>query len=84
MEQQIIDKKYDEKFSMKDLALIKNFVKYLNPYLGSFTFFILMQIAATFVMMAEPLIWGDFLNNLNKNIAENLTDIIKSTDSINN
>ncbi len=75
MEQQIIDKKYDEKFSMKDLALIKNFIKYLKPYLGSFIFFILMQIAATFVMMAEPLIWGDFLNNLNKSIAENLTDI---------
>ena len=50
---------------MKDFAVLKEFFKYLKPYLGKFLFGLSLDIIITFFFVIMPKIYGELINYFN-------------------
>lgn len=60
-----------DKFSAKDMVLLKRFAKYMKPYLWKLLFFLLLDMVGTICIAAEPMLWGEFLNALERSLLNN-------------
>lgn len=64
----ISQQKMKDNYSIKDLVLLKNFLKYLRPYTIPFIFYLILNCFATVAISSEALLWGYYLNALDGKI----------------
>lgn len=70
-----VDKSYDEKFKIKDLALLKGFLKYFKPYQLKFVFFLFLSGISILAIFLEPAITGKFINDLNSYLTHEIDNL---------